>query len=50
MEPNYIEHGTPGRTCAECKHFEADPKTGGLGKCFGYEVSATGSCNFFEIR
>jgi hypothetical protein len=50
MEVNYVEQGEPGRTCAECKNFEPDPENEEIGKCFGYNVSAQGSCNLFEPK
>lgn len=50
MEIKYTEKGQPGETCADCKHYEADTNTPGMGKCFGYEVKAEGSCNLFEPK
>ncbi len=50
MEVNYVEQGEPGRTCAECKNFVPDTENEGVGKCFGYTVSAKGSCNLFEAK
>ena len=45
----HVEKGEPGRTCADCKHFEAEQGSE-IGKCFGHEVKAEGSCNFFEAK
>jgi hypothetical protein len=50
MEVNYVPQGEKGRTCADCKNFEAEIKSQGVGKCFGKEVAAGGSCNFFEAK
>jgi hypothetical protein len=38
----------PKKSCTNCKHFK--PKEGGMGDCFGYKVSAKGSCNLFEEK
>ncbi|MGD1119498.1 MAG: hypothetical protein ABR886_08425 [Dehalococcoidales bacterium] len=48
MDVKYTEKGKQGKTCADCKHFQSEGD--GLGKCFGHEVSAKGSCNFFEAK
>jgi len=48
MDVKYTEKGKQGKTCADCKHFQSEDD--GLGKCFGHEVSAKGSCNFFEAK
>lgn len=45
----YIEKGEKGRTCAECKYYEAST-TDTIGKCFGYAVHPAGSCDLFERR
>jgi len=50
MEVKYVPKGEEGKTCADCKHFERDIDMQGMGKCFGHEVMAEGSCNFFEPR
>jgi hypothetical protein len=50
MKIKYTETGEPGKTCADCKHFEEDENLNGIGKCFGYEVKASGSCNLFEPK
>jgi hypothetical protein len=48
MDVKYTDRGKKGKTCADCKHFQ--PEGDGLGKCFGHEVSAKGSCNMFEPK
>jgi len=48
MEVKYVEKGKKGKTCADCKHFE--DQDDGMGKCFGHEVMAEGSCNYFEPK
>ena len=52
MDPDlkYVEKGEKGRTCAECKHFEEVSRNSGIGKCFGHDVKAEGSCNYFESK
>ncbi len=45
----YIEKGEKGRTCADCKYFEASD-TDPIGKCFGYEVYPEGSCDSFKPK
>ena len=50
MEVNYVEKGEKGKTCADCKNFEPEDPSSEIGKCFGHEVKAEGSCNFFEPR
>jgi len=39
---------TPSKSRASCSHFE--PKEEGTGTCFGHQVSASGTCNFFEPK
>jgi len=48
MDVRYVEKGEPGRTCADCKQYQ--DKGDGKGECFGHEVSAQGSCNYFEAK
>jgi len=50
MDVQYVEKGEIGRTCADCKHFEEDKNVPGIGKCFGQEVKAEESYNFFETK
>ena len=50
MDIKYIPKGEEGKSCADCKHFERDSNMQGMGKCFGKEVLAGGSCNFFEPK
>lgn len=50
MEIKYISNGEEGKTCLDCKHFERDVNMEGVGKCFGNEVKAEGSCNYFETK
>jgi len=40
----------PSRACRNCKHFEASAEDATIGGCFGHEVSAEGTCNFFEAE
>jgi hypothetical protein len=48
MDVKYVTKGPKGKTCADCKVFES---TGdGMGKCFGHEVLAAGSCNMFSPK
>ena len=48
MDVKYMVKGPKGKTCADCKVFE---NTGdGMGKCFGHEVLAAGSCNMFTPK
>lgn len=48
MDVKYVIKGEPGKTCADCKHFQAG--SAGMGKCFGHEVAAQGSCNLFQKK
>ncbi len=48
MDVKYVEKGEPGKTCADCKHFQNEGD--GIGKCFGHEVAAQGSCNLFDPK
>ena len=48
MDVKYVEKGTPGKTCADCKNYQDED--GGMGKCFGHEVTAQGSCNMFTPK
>jgi hypothetical protein len=50
VEINYVQKGEKGRTCADCKNFQKETEGQGIGKCFGKEVQAAGSCNFFEAK
>lgn len=38
------------KSCTHCKHFETEVAGAEVGKCFGHEVVAKGTCNFFESR
>lgn len=40
----------PGRSCKNCKHFKPGSENGNAGECFGHEVHATGTCNFFTPK
>ena len=48
MDVKYVEKGEKGKTCADCKHYEDEGD--GMGKCFGHEVMAAGSCNYFDPK
>jgi len=48
MDVKYVAKGEKGMTCADCKHFQAG--NGGMGKCFGHDVVAQGSCNLFTKK
>jgi hypothetical protein len=50
MDVKYTPKGEKGRSCADCKHYEAEVSRQGLGKCFGREVVAAGSCAYFEPK
>ena len=36
------------KSCTNCKNFQSE--TEGIGKCFGHDVSAKGTCNFFTSK
>ncbi len=36
------------KSCTNCKNFQS--KSANLGDCFGHEVVATGTCNYFEPK
>lgn len=48
MDVNYVEKGEPGKTCADCEFFQAGENS--MGKCYGYDVLAAGSCNMFKAK
>lgn len=49
-EVNYTPNGPAGKTCLECTNYQADASNPDIGKCFGHDVVATGSCNFFQAK
>jgi len=50
MDVEYVEKAEARRSCADCKHYEEEQSTPGIGKCFGREVQAEGGCNLFESK
>ena len=50
MEVKYVEKGEKGKQCKDCKNFMEEKKSSGMGKCFGYDVKAQGSCNLFDTK
>jgi len=48
MDVKYVEKGPKGKACKDCQFFE--DTGGGMGKCFGHEVLAKGSCNMFKNK
>jgi hypothetical protein len=48
MDVKYVAKGPKGKTCADCTAFEKGES--GMGKCFGIEVLAAGSCNMFKPK
>jgi hypothetical protein len=50
MEVKYVPKGEKGKSCADCKNFQDEKKGLGIGSCFGHQVQAEGSCNFFEPK
>ena len=48
MDVKYVEKALKGKACKDCQHFEETG--GGMGKCFGHEVLAKGSCNMFKSK
>jgi hypothetical protein len=48
MDVKYTTKGPKGKTCADCKFFEKGDA--GLGKCYGIEVLAGGSCVMFNAK
>ena len=44
----YVNPGPEGKTCADCKNYTPSEDNPGVGKCQGYDVEATASCNYFE--
>jgi hypothetical protein len=48
MDVKYVTKGPKGKTCADCSVFEKTEA--GMGKCFGHEVLAAGSCNMFKPK
>jgi hypothetical protein len=47
---NYKKNGPKGRTCADCKHYEADKMNAKIGKCMGQDVEADATCDLFEPK
>ena len=45
----YVVSGPPGKQCADCKNYEPSEQDPAVGKCAGFDVQATASCNYFEI-
>jgi len=50
MDVQYVTSGEENKTCADCKNFEKENHEQNTGKCFGQDVLAGGSCNFFEPK
>ena len=48
MDVKYVTKGPKDKTCADCSFFEKGEA--GMGKCFGHEVLAAGSCNMFKPK
>lgn len=48
MDVKYVTKGPKGKTCADCAVFEKGES--GMGKCFGIEVLAAGSCMMFKPK
>lgn len=46
----YRKKGPRGRTCADCKHYEAESENRKTGKCMGQDVEEEATCNFFEPK
>ena len=49
MDVKYTTNGPAGKTCADCAMF-VPSKNNIMGTCFGHEVVAAGSCNYFKKR
>ena len=48
MEVHYTPKGPKGKTCNVCRNFKP---TGGIkGSCYGHDVIATGSCDYFKSK
>ncbi len=50
MDVKYVAQGEKGKTCNDCKHFQSENPQAAMGKCFGYDVAAQGSCNMFDSK
>lgn len=51
IEPNYQPQSPdPERACKNCKNFTPKEGDEGKGDCFGHEVGAEGTCDFFEMK
>lgn len=51
MDPHYQPKSPdPEKACNNCKNFEPNEGAEGVGNCFGHEVSAEGTCDFFETK
>lgn len=38
------------KSCSSCSNFKLNQEKPGMGDCFGHEVVATGTCNFFAPK
>jgi len=50
MEVKYDPQGPPGQQCKDCKFFEPSSGNASMGKCFGKDVVAQGTCNMFALK
>lgn len=48
MDVKYREKGEKGKTCGDCSFFQ--PEGDKIGKCFGHEVLAGGTCSLFKAK
>ncbi|MBL7200808.1 MAG: hypothetical protein ISS56_11710 [Anaerolineae bacterium] len=43
----YVNTGPQGKQCVDCKNYEPSEEDPAVGKCAGFDVQATASCNYF---
>ena len=49
-EVGYVLTGPAGETCADCGNYQPSPEEPEVGKCAGFDVQASASCNSFERK
>ena len=40
----------PVKSCASCKHYQANDGDEDKGECFGHKVASKATCNYFEAK
>jgi len=40
----------PAKSCTNCKHYQASAEDEKIGECFGHQVQAQATCEYFETK